>query len=69
MGFERNVLRSRLCSVPKDSHTDDDMPTADLAHVIVCLAVTLGIGKHILVVPLGNAVTLLQVDQQYILVV
>jgi len=45
------------------------MPTADLAHVIVCLAVTLGIGKHILVVPLGNAVTLLQVDQQYILVV
>jgi len=45
------------------------MPTADLANVILCSAVTLEIGKHILVVPLGKAVTLLKVDQHYILVV
>lgn len=42
------------------------MPTAN---VILCLAVALEIGKHILVVPLGTAVTLLQVVHHFILVV
>jgi len=45
------------------------MPTANLANVIFCLAVALQIGKHIHVVPLGSAVSLLQVIHHFILVV
>ena len=56
---EWNDLRLQVCSHSK--FPDDKMATVENANAIVRIAVTLGIGRHIMAVRLQNVVKLLQV--------
>ena len=59
MGVEWNDLRLQVCSHSK--FLDDKMATVENANAIVPIAITLGIGRQVMAVPLQNVIKLLQV--------